>query len=533
MAKTLLISNNIFDGRSKAPFSGGILIEGDKIIGILSRYEAEKAKTNVDIVKDYGQKLITPGFIDSHIHVGWTMDILDETYAIDLTDTSCKEDVMEHLITFRKNNPDCKVVYGVNFNLFSMQDNFVPTAADFDKFFPDIPVAIVTWELHTWYTNSAFMKMAGIDDNTPDPMNGMIRDASGHLTGGFNDSVAFAFPELIKRPLMEREGALIHFNDELNRYGITSIGEVYPYGPDEPYPLYKKVEENGNLTVRYTIYPPLLDTADESITAFQKEYCSPMLQFGGLKCLLDGVIGVHTAWMKEPYTDAPDTKGFPAVDTNAVRIKMLNAHSKGIACRIHAIGDQAIHFVLDLYEEAEKTYGKIPKHHCIEHLEYIDDDDLEKIGQLNLVAAMQGRHITFYVDDDAKNIVGPEREKLAFRWRDVLDVGGTIGSGSDFSVVHFSPFRGIYAAVTRCVEDGHPEGGWLPEQCVTLPEALTAYTYGAAAALNREHEIGSLEVGKYADICVLDHDLFSIPPKEILNTMPEMTMVGGNIVFGK
>lgn len=172
MAKTLLISNNIFDGRSKAPFSGGILIEGDKIIGILSRYEAEKARTNVDIVKDYGQKLITPGFIDSHIHVGWTMDTLDETYAIDLTDTSCKEDVMEHLITFRKNNPNCKVVYGVNFNLFSMQDNFVPTAADFDKFFPDIPVAIVTWELHTWYTNSAFMKMAGIDDNTPDPMNG-------------------------------------------------------------------------------------------------------------------------------------------------------------------------------------------------------------------------------------------------------------------------------------------------------------------------------------------------------------------------
>lgn len=531
MAKTLLISKSIFNGRSPYSFAGGILIEDERIKSILSLAEAEKAKNQVDIVKDFGCCTICPGFIDSHIHVGWTMDTLDETYAMNLTGTSSKEDVLNKLVEFKKKNPECKVVYGVNFNLFDMKDGWFPNAKDFDELFPDIPVAVVTWELHTWFTNTAFMKMAKIDDNTPDPMKGMMRDSEGHLTGGFNDSVAFAFPELIKRPLFDREKALLHFNNELNKYGITAIGEVYPYGPDEPYPLYKKVEDDGNLTVRYSIYPPLLEATEQSVKECKEKYHSPMLQFGGLKCLLDGVIGVHTAWMKEPYTDEPDKKGYPSVDTDLLHDKMLKAHSMGIPCRIHAIGDQAIHFVLNLYDEAEKTYGKIPKHHCVEHLEYIEDEDLPLIGKLNMIAAMQGRHITFYIDDAAKNIVGPEREKKAFRWRDVLDVGGTIGSGSDFSVVHFSPFIGIYAAVTRCLEDGHPEGGWLPEQRVTLPEALTAYTYGAAAALNREHEIGSIEVGKYADITVLDHNIFTEPIESILETMPLMTIVNGKTVY--
>ena len=167
----------------------------------------------------------------------------------------------------------------------------------------------------------------------------------------------------------------------------------------------------------------------------------------------------------------------------------------------------------------------------MEHLEYVKDEDIPRFSELNVVCDMQGRHITFYVDEGEK-IMG-NRAKLAFRWRDILDAGTIIGTGSDYPVVSFSPARCIYAAVTRKHEDGHPKGGWFPEQCVTLAEILKAYTYGSACAINRDDELGTLEPGKFADITVLDRNLFAVPEEEYLEMKSVMTMVNGKIVFEK
>lgn len=532
MSTTLLISNNIFDGISEKPFAGGILVTDDKISGVLKGDETAPYLCSADEVKDYGDKLIMPGFIDSHIHVGFSMDYLDDTFCVDVAPARNERDMMALLASFHAAHPERGIIFAYNFNYFELETPFTPDAALLDSYFPDTPVAIVTWDGHTWFCNSSMTALAGITKDTEDPNNGMMKDKNGELTGIFNDTATYPFARLTERPLMERRKTFLHFTSELNKYGITSVGDVFPYGNEEPYPLYKAVEDDGALTVRFSVYPPLLDATEESTAFYQKTYNSSMLQFGGLKCLLDGVITVHTAWMLEPYADAPETMGFPSVDIQKVREKVLDCQSKGISVRIHAIGDASVRYVLDVYEEAEKTYGRIDRHHVMEHLEYISDSDIPRLGKLNVIAAMQGRHITFYVDD-AKKIMGADRERLAFRWRDVLDAGGTIGTGSDYSVVHFSPFRCIYAATTRRLENGHPKDGWLPEQCVTLAEALKSYTYGSACALNREHELGTLEVGKLADIVVIDRNLFDIPAEEILDAMPEMTMVGGKVVYTK
>ena len=526
--RKILKSTSIYDGISDGPVSGGLVIDGNRITGVFPEDELNDYITPDTEVTDYGDKLIMPGFIDSHLHMGQAMDFLDPTYCIDLDPARNFDDVVALLRKFGEENPDAKVLFGINYNYFNLTPPVIPDVHLLDKYFPDKPVLILTWEIHTYYANTKAIELTGLTKDTPDPNNGIIKDENGELTGAFNDTVAFAVTRIVQRPLFERGGALINFMKELNSYGITAVGDMFPCGADKPYPLYKKYEDQ--LTVRVSFYPELMSFTPELANEYKREYNGPMLQFAGLKNLIDGVISVHTAWMSEPYYDDPTTSGYPAIPAEQVKAKILEALSLGINVRIHTIGDEAIHYVLDVFEEAKNKYGLLPRRNVMEHLEYVNDEDLHRFKDLNVVCDMQGRHITFYVDDGEK-IMGPERSRRAFRWRDVLDAGAIIGTGSDYPVVHFDPARCIYAAVTRQLEDGHPKDGWIPEQRVSLAEALRAYNYGSACALNREDEIGLLKNGYYADVVVLDKNLFAVPEDEILGTKPILTMVDGKTVY--
>ena len=527
-ADYILKSSSIFNSIDDTPTDGGVAVEANKILGVfpksvLNNYIGPNTK-----VHDYGNKLIMPGFIDSHTHTGLAMDFEDETYCVDISTGHTFKDIMRLMHEFGAKYPDNPVVYGINFNFFNLDEHFVPTAKVMDEYFPDRPVLIMTWDVHTLFANSKAIEMAGITKDTPDPNNGIGKDNSGELTGEFNDTAAFALQEILERSFEEKKCSLVNFMNKLNACGITSVADMFPNSVTEPYSLYKAMEEK--LTTRIHFYPPLLDFTPETVQAYKKEYNSPMLQFSGLKCLLDGVLTVYTAWMLEPYTNKPDTCGSPTVPKEEVRSKVFEACSLGINARIHAIGDKAVRYALDVFEEAQRTYGKLSRRHCMEHIEYINPADIPRFAELGIVADMHPRHLTFYIDN-ALAYLGEEREKYTWVFRDILDTGAIIGTGSDFPVVHFNPMLGVYAGITRALDNGYPEGGWHPEQKLTLPEILKIYTIGSACAINRDSDLGTLEPGKLADIVVLDRNLFDVDASEILDTKPIMTMVDGKIVY--
>lgn len=531
-ASYILKSKNIFPSTSNInePISGNVVIAGDKIVGVFSDDECGEYITAQTQILDYGDKLIIPGFIDSHTHTGMALDYQDDSFCVNLGSARNFPEIISLLKEFGEKYPQARVLYGYNYNFMQMEDSFIPDAAAIDAYIPDRPVMIQTWECHTYFANTAAIKAAGITKDTEDPNNGIGKDMAGELTGVFNDTAAFKLQVLLRRNFEDRKSALVKYMNKLNEYGITAVGDLYPCGDERPYPLYKAMEDK--LTLRIHFYPELLSFKSEEIPEYRKNYSSPMLQFSGFKNLIDGVISVHTAWMSEPYYDDPSTCGFPAVSPQEVKAKVFEAASYGVNVRIHTIGDAAVHYVLDIFEEAKEKYGLLPRRNVMEHLEYVRDEDIPRFKELNIVAAMQGRHITFYVDDTRK-YMGPEKERLAFRWRDIANTGAIIATGTDYPVIHFSPFPGLYAGITRKLENGYPEGGWLPEQCMTLAEMLKAYTINSAYCLNREDDLGSLEKGKYADITVLDKNLFDVSPEAILTTMPVMTMVNGKIVFQK
>ena len=364
----ILKSKCIFNSIDDSPISGGIAVEGGKIAGVFSEEELAKYEKKDAEILDYGNKTLMAGLIDSHTHTGNFMELADPDYCVDVSGSRSFSEIMEKIIAFGENHQDA-LLYAINLNLFDLEESVEPGAKLIDQYVSDRPVIIMTWDCHTWYANSKAIEMAGIKADTPDPAGSMEKDENGELTGVFNDTASYPLQKLLIRPIEARKKSLAVFLRKMNSVGITTVGDVFPYGMTEPYTLYKAAEEDGALTARICFYPSLLDFTEENVAAFQKEYNSDMLRFSGLKAILDGVLTVHTAWMLEPYCNNPKTCGGPVIDKDQLEAKVMEACRLGINCRIHAIGDAAIRFALDCYEKAAREYGPISRRHTIEHIE--------------------------------------------------------------------------------------------------------------------------------------------------------------------
>ena len=256
------------------------------------------------------------------------------------------------------------------------------------------------------------------------------------------------------------------------------------------------------------------------------------IEWNGFKQFIDGVCSDHTAWMLDDYSNAPGNAGEPAEDPERVRAAVLRACEWGVLTRIHAIGDRSVRYVLDCFEEAERLYGKQGLRHCMEHDETVQPEDLPRFAQLGISACMQPWHMLLDMGDLAKDdAVGPERAALSWPIRSLMASGANVSLGSDFPVVGIEPMEEVYGAVYRMLEDGSNPEGWFPEERITMAEALRAYTYGSAYAMGVEDRLGTLAVGKEADVCVLSRNLFECEPAEVLDTVSELTVSGGKIVY--
>lgn len=253
-----------------------------------------------------------------------------------------------------------------------------------------------------------------------------------------------------------------------------------------------------------------------------------------MKGFADGSIGSRTATLAEPYSDEPANRGLLSDEMHppeAMRERLMKADGAGLQLRIHAIGDRGISMILDIFDAIEKAHGIHDQRMTIEHAQHVAPRDFDRFAKLHVIASMQPYHAI----DDGRWVearIGHERSKMSYAWRSFLDHGVTLAFGTDWNVAPLNPMPGLYAAVTRATLDGKNPEGWIPEQKITLPEAVEAYTRGSAFAEFEEKEKGSITPGKLADMIILSDNIFEIKPEAIRNVKVETTIVGGNIVYG-
>ncbi|PAK37462.1 amidohydrolase [Peribacillus simplex] len=531
-ADIVLSSDAIFTGLTHEPTSGAIAILGDKILSVGSKAEIEPFIGSGTKVFNYGNQLIMPGFHDFHLHIMFSALSLT---SINLFEARSAQEVAAKVMEFSKECPEEEWIIGMQWDAGYWHDKQEPHYRILDAAIPNRPVVLFHAEGHYTWVNSKAMELAGVTEDIRDPDFGRYeRDKNGLLTGIlYEDAQQIILKEALRLTQNKKETILKEFLRLLSQYGITSVNDLFAPIDDflQDYDLFEKLDKQGELTTRFHITPELDGNLDKAQT-LRNKYESRKLQFSGLKQFVDGTVTGHTAYFLKPYSDQLDICGHPALDPEVLIDRVVKADERGFRIRFHAIGDGAIRLALDAFEEAEHKNGKRDSRHTIEHIEVIDQDDIERFSKLGVIASMQPDHMAASSREVYSSIIGPEREKNVFLTKSLLNSGASLALGTDFPVsISLNPMRQIYTAITRVDSSGNPQNTWHPEQKLTLAEALKAYTYGSAYGCFREHELGTLEAGKLADLVVLDRNLFDIPESEVLKTKVELTINDGKFVY--
>ena len=537
-AELVLKSDAVFTGDGLSPFKGGVAIADGKIVACGDDLHLAPFIGPDTDVREFGDRLIMPGIIDSHTHFAQGAMTTDPDFCVNLIDCTSFEQVMERMQAFAESHPDNEWLVGVQAIQFQWEVPEMPSAKMIDAYISDRPVFLSQVDMHTFSANTCAIEKVGVTRDTPDPVGGKIlKDENGDPTGVFSNNAGALFMDEVYNPPLER--ARESFAKTAQRavsYGITSVGAVNPtfVSLEDPYRVFADMNRAGEFPLRVFMYTDLFEVETMTLDEIRAKYDFPdtTIEWNGFKQFIDGVCSDHTAWMLDDYSNAPGNAGEPAEDPERVRAAVLRACEWGVLTRIHAIGDRSVRYVLDCFEEAERLYGKQGLRHCMEHDETVQPEDLPRFAQLGISACMQPWHMLLDMGDLAKDdAVGPERAALSWPIRSLMASGANVSLGSDFPVVGIEPMEEVYGAVYRMLEDGSNPEGWFPEERVTMAEALRAYTYGSAYAMGVEDRLGTLAVGKEADVCVLSRNLFECEPAEVLDTVSELTVSGGKIVY--
>lgn len=534
-ADMIIKGNAIFDSVSDKPFAGFVAVKGNRIAAVgkdmesISQYAGDDTK-----IIDAGDRLVMPGFHDSHTHL--ILAGMYKTYP-NLGSARSEEEAAVMLKDYYDGQPGDGWVYGFNWYHVFWDKKELPRKETLDRYFPDRPVFLINAEAHGAWVNSLALEIAGVTADTPDPFGGEIaRDENGEPTGFLYESAieyvaahALIFTEEQEKTFLRKYMA------DAAELGITGVVDVQPYfGKDlGSLDIYTGMESDGELTVRITAAANLLGDLDEALEN-SKKYCTEKVRAHMLKQFVDGVITTHTALLLEDYTDAPGNRGTQLSELEKIDAAVQEGHKRGLWIKIHAIGDRAIRFTIDSYEKAIKTYGANGCRHAIEHVEMVTDSDIERFGQLGLIPSVQPEHIGLmptWEGEEYRVNIGEERAGRTWSFRSLLESAGVLAIGSDCPVVDNNPFYAIHRGVTRLHDDGLPEGGWNPTQKLTVADILRGYTLGSAYGIGREDELGTLEEGKFADIAVIDRNLFETEPKDIRGAHVDMTIMDGKVIF--
>ena len=520
---TKIITNaNIWTGNPQQPNAQSIAIAGDTILAIGTNEAIQSFKSRATEVIDMNGQFITPGFIDSHVHLMMGGNAL---LSVELRDANTPEIFAQRIADYAKIIESGEWILEGNWD-HTLWGGELPDKAWIDKFTENKPVAVYRLDGHMILANSAALKIAGIDRNTPDVKSGqIIKDEKGNPTGVLKGNAMNAVLDKIP-PLSaaRKENALKAAQKYLLANGVTSVHDVDSIGT---YAIAKKLHDAGNLNIRiYSINP--IYRWKELVGVDRQD--NHLLKRGGLKGFVDGSLGSHTAAFHRGYTDQPEDKGFFLNSTENLHEWIANADKNNFQVMVHAIGDSAIHSLLNVYEQIIIENGVKDRRLRIEHAQHIAPLDLQRFAELDIIASMQPYHA---IDDGrwAEELIGAERIKTTYAFKSLLDANTIIAFGSDWPVAPAEPLQGIYAAVTRQTLDGKNPDGWVPEQKITVKQALIAYTKNAAYAAHEEAIKGTLEVGKLADFVVFSEDLMKIDPVAIKEVKVLETYMGGRKVY--
>lgn len=521
----LIITNaNLWTGNDQQKMAQAMAISGDTILAIGTHEEIDKYKGPTTEVIDEQGSFITPGFIDTHVHLLMGGNSL---LNVQLRDANTREEFTNRIANFAKGLQAGAWILEGNWD-HTLWGGELPTKEWIDAYTKENPVAIFRLDGHMLLANTRALEMAGIAKNTPDIVGGeIVRDGKGIPTGILKDNamnlVLNKIPALTEA---QKEKALEAANHYLLSNGVTSITDVDSLAG---FGAADKLQDAGTLSVRiYSAYP--LSKWDQLTGINSKQ--DKFLKKGILKGFVDGSLGSHTAAFKEPYTDKSDDIGFFINSEEDLYKWISGADKEGLQITVHAIGDRAIHSLLDIYGRVIKENGLRDRRLRIEHAQHIDPTDIKRFADFGVIASMQPYHA---IDDGrwAEALIGPERIKTTYAFKSLLDANVRVVFGSDWPVAPATPIEGIYAAVTRRTLDGKNPEGWVPEQKITIQQALKAYTKDAAYASFDEHLKGTLAVGKLADFVVLSADLTKIDPIQIKDVEVLQTFVGGKKVFNR
>lgn len=479
-------------------------------------------------VVDLGGRTLMPGFIDSHTHF---LDGGFKLAGVDLRDASTPEEFAQRISDFARTVPPGTWITGGDWD-HEMWGGELPRREWVDSLTPEHPVFVNRLDGHMSLANSLALRMAGVDGQgrTPDPDGGtIVRDpTTGEAAGVLKDEamglVGRVIPESTEAEL---DRALQAAARHALERGVTQVHDMAGW---ESLATYQRAHARGALPLRVYSVVPLATWEQLRDFVAENGRGDDRLWWGGLKGFVDGSLGSTTAWFHAPYDDEPHTAGLMTTDSAALRGWIQGADRALLHVMVHAIGDAANDWLLDVYRDVAAEHGPRDRRFRIEHAQHLSPAALSRFAEQGVVAAMQPYHAA---DDGrwAEKRIGPERIKTTYAFRSLLDAGATLAFGSDWTVAPIDPILGIDAAVTRRTIDGANPEGWVPEERITLEETLRAYTAGAARAGFMEDRVGRVRPGLLADLVVLDRNVFDAEAKGLVDTRVDMTVVEGVVVY--
>ena len=536
-ADIILMNGRVWTGNEEPAFTEAVAIKGNRILQTGTSVAIKKLAGKTTRVVDLKGRLVTAGINDAHVHfLSGSLSLS----GIDLNECKTEQESLNIVAAFEKKHPEKKWLTGLGWQ-YSIFPGSMPSKKGLDKISSTRPIYIGAYDGHSAWVNSRALELAGINKDTRfEGFGEIIRDANGEPTGALIEGAKYLVGKLLPKPT--REEKLVALRQGMQyaaEHGMTTIQNAS--GDMDELSLYETLLKNKELTIRYgaafSVDEGTTDVAIQTFVAARNRIGkSPQLRAGSIKFMLDGVIESHTAPMLEPYSDVPADSKLAnsdfAIPLERYRSLVTKLDKAGFQIYTHAIGDRSVREVLNAYENAQQINGVRDSRHRIEHIEQSSPDDLPRFAKLGVMASMEPIHADPGSVEVWSKAVGEKRLAHGFVWASMLKNKAHLVYSSDWPACSTpDPIRGLHNAVNRRTIDGVPENGWVPEQKISIKDALIAYTQGGAYSSFDENEKGKIMPGYLADIVVYSQNLFEIAPMDTYKTKVVMTIFDGKIIY--